>query len=72
MPAAYSRVSALAAATSVNFDPSTLENFHVPSVDPLPSSDMKLSQSLFKIGVWRCGLRETSVLIAAGMLIVTC
>ena len=38
--------------TSVNFDPSNLENFQAPSVDPLPRSDMnlcELSQSPFKI-----------------------
>ena len=29
----------------MNFDPSNLENFQVPSVDPLPRSDMNLSQS---------------------------
>ena len=26
----------------VNFDPSNLENFQAPSVDPLPCSDMNL------------------------------
>ena len=33
--------------TSVNFDPGNLENFQAPSVDPLPRSDMNLSQSLY-------------------------
>ena len=38
--------------TSVNFDPSNLENFQAPSVDPLPRSDMnlcELSQSQFAL-----------------------
>ena len=30
--------------TSVNFDPSNLENFQAPSVDPLPRSDMNLCE----------------------------
>ena len=51
-PTRPSRVSDLGCSTrntSVNFDPSNLENFQAPSVDPLPRSDMnlcELSQSL--------------------------
>ena len=40
-----SRLGCSTRKTSVNFDPSNLENFQVPSVDPIPRSDMNLSQS---------------------------
>ena len=43
--------------TSVNFDPSNLENFQAPSVDPLPRSDMnlcELSQSPMECGGREC------------------
>ena len=36
--------------TSVNFDPSNLENFQAPSVDPLPRSDMNLCELREAIG----------------------
>ena len=35
--------------TSVNFDPSNLENFQAPSVDPLPRSDMNLCELTYTI-----------------------
>ena len=43
-----SRVSALGCSirkTGMNFDPCNFENFQDPSVNPLPCSDMSLSQS---------------------------
>ena len=53
--------------TSVNFDPSNLENFQAPSVDPLPRSDMNLcdlSQSRARVLLARLGCTERSARLA--------